>query len=62
MYEDSGERQFEIKLKGRRGDTVKHRQPLAGGTPRRAPAAGSSSPTPSTARTASTRPPSCTPP
>ncbi|MBB5120884.1 VTC domain-containing protein [Streptomyces eurocidicus] len=30
VYEDSGERQFEIKLKGRRGDTVKHRRPLAG--------------------------------
>ncbi|MFE0046285.1 polyphosphate polymerase domain-containing protein [Streptomyces albireticuli] len=30
VYEDSGERQFEIKLKGRRGDTVKHRRPLTG--------------------------------
>ncbi|MFE0193645.1 polyphosphate polymerase domain-containing protein [Streptomyces sp. NPDC058989] len=28
LYEDTGERQFEIKLKGRRGETVKHRQPL----------------------------------
>ncbi|PHQ52831.1 hypothetical protein BLA24_05930 [Streptomyces cinnamoneus] len=34
LYEDSGERQFEIKLKGRRGETVKHRRPLTGpGTP-----------------------------
>ncbi|MCC3774285.1 polyphosphate polymerase domain-containing protein [Streptomyces sp. UNOB3_S3] len=30
VYEDSGERQFEIKLKGRRGATVKHRRPLTG--------------------------------
>ncbi|RLV09066.1 hypothetical protein CTZ27_07380 [Streptomyces griseocarneus] len=30
VYEDSGERQFEIKLKGGRGDTVKHRRPLGG--------------------------------
>ncbi|MFE0381697.1 polyphosphate polymerase domain-containing protein [Streptomyces inhibens] len=30
-YEDTGERQFEIKLKGRRGETVKHRQPLLPG-------------------------------
>ncbi|GAA0595815.1 polyphosphate polymerase domain-containing protein [Streptomyces crystallinus] len=30
LYADSGERQFEIKLKGRRGDTVKHRRPLTG--------------------------------
>jgi hypothetical protein len=30
LYEDTGERQFEIKLKGGRGDTVKHRHPLAG--------------------------------
>ncbi|MEU4211785.1 polyphosphate polymerase domain-containing protein [Streptomyces sp. NPDC026206] len=30
LYEDTGERQFEIKLKGRRGDTVKHRRPLTG--------------------------------
>ena len=30
VYEDSGERQFEIKLKGGRGDTVKHRCPLTG--------------------------------
>ncbi|MFI8941539.1 polyphosphate polymerase domain-containing protein [Streptomyces syringium] len=30
VYQDSGERQFEIKLKGRRGDTVKHRRPLTG--------------------------------
>ncbi|MFE1770936.1 polyphosphate polymerase domain-containing protein [Streptomyces sp. NPDC059008] len=30
VYEDSGERQYEIKLKGRRGDTVKHRRPLTG--------------------------------
>lgn len=28
LYADSGERQFEIKLKGGRGDTVKHRSPL----------------------------------
>ncbi|GAB7032531.1 VTC domain-containing protein [Streptomyces sp. NPDC021749] len=27
-YEDTGQRQFEIKLRGRRGETVKHRQPL----------------------------------
>ncbi|WP_223184228.1 polyphosphate polymerase domain-containing protein [Streptomyces sp. CBMA152] len=31
VYEDTGERQFEIKLKGCRGDTVKHRRPLTGG-------------------------------
>ncbi|MFF4698867.1 polyphosphate polymerase domain-containing protein [Streptomyces chattanoogensis] len=31
LYEDTGERQFEIKLKGRRGETVKHRQPLMPG-------------------------------
>ncbi|RLV10483.1 hypothetical protein CTZ27_00890 [Streptomyces griseocarneus] len=30
VYEDTGERQFEIKLKGGRGDTVKHRRLLAG--------------------------------
>ncbi|MEU1777971.1 MULTISPECIES: polyphosphate polymerase domain-containing protein [Streptomyces] len=30
VYQDSGERQFEIKLKGGRGDTVKHRRPLTG--------------------------------
>ncbi|MFG2182089.1 polyphosphate polymerase domain-containing protein [Streptomyces abikoensis] len=30
VYEDSGERQFEIKLKGRRGATVKHRRALTG--------------------------------
>ncbi|MEU5419218.1 polyphosphate polymerase domain-containing protein [Streptomyces sp. NPDC020799] len=30
VYEDTGERQFEIKLKGGRGDTVKHRRPLTG--------------------------------
>ncbi|WP_171167335.1 polyphosphate polymerase domain-containing protein [Streptomyces sp. I05A-00742] len=30
VYQDSGERQFEIKLKGARGDTVKHRRPLTG--------------------------------
>ncbi|PJN04731.1 hypothetical protein CG740_02205 [Streptomyces sp. CB01201] len=30
VYEDSGERQFEIKLKGARGDTVKHRLALTG--------------------------------
>ncbi|SHN32871.1 MULTISPECIES: polyphosphate polymerase domain-containing protein [Streptomyces] len=30
VYQDTGERQYEIKLKGRRGDTVKHRQPLTG--------------------------------
>jgi hypothetical protein len=33
LYEDTGERQFEIKLKGRRGETVKHRQPLLPGDP-----------------------------
>ncbi|MFC4511999.1 MULTISPECIES: polyphosphate polymerase domain-containing protein [Streptomyces] len=30
VYEDSGERQFEVKLKGRRGATVKHRRALTG--------------------------------
>ncbi|GAB2776412.1 VTC domain-containing protein [Streptomyces daliensis] len=30
LYEDSGERQFELKLKGSRGETVKYRQPLEG--------------------------------
>ncbi|MGI5336769.1 polyphosphate polymerase domain-containing protein [Streptomyces sp. CA-181903] len=30
VYRDSGERQFELKLKGGRGDTVKHRLPLTG--------------------------------
>ncbi|MEU0986827.1 polyphosphate polymerase domain-containing protein [Streptomyces sp. NPDC005953] len=30
IYQDSGERQFEIKLKGGRGETVKHRRPLTG--------------------------------
>ncbi|MEU1022742.1 VTC domain-containing protein [Streptomyces sp. NPDC005904] len=30
VYRDSGERQFEIKLKGGRGETVKHRQRLEG--------------------------------
>ncbi len=30
-YEDTGERQFEIKLKGRHGETVKHRRPLLPG-------------------------------
>ncbi|MEV0225362.1 VTC domain-containing protein [Streptomyces sp. NPDC050704] len=30
VYEDSGERQFEIKLKSGRGETVKHRQRMAG--------------------------------
>ena len=40
LYEDTGERQFEIKLTGRRGETVKHRQPLLPGDPgpRRGPA------------------------
>ncbi|KPC86420.1 hypothetical protein ADL35_11505, partial [Streptomyces sp. NRRL WC-3753] len=28
LYEHSGERQFEIKLKGRRGETDKRRRPL----------------------------------
>ncbi|WP_419996754.1 VTC domain-containing protein [Streptomyces boninensis] len=28
LYEDTGERQFEIKLKGARGETVKRRRPL----------------------------------
>ncbi|MGK5631426.1 polyphosphate polymerase domain-containing protein [Streptomyces sp. URMC 123] len=41
VYQDSGERQFEIKLKGRRGDTVKHRMPLTPGrTPLDAPSRG----------------------
>lgn len=30
VYQDSGERQFEIKLKSGRGETVKHRQRLRG--------------------------------
>lgn len=30
VYEDSGERQFEVKLKSGRGETVKHRQRMAG--------------------------------
>ncbi len=30
VYRDTGERQFEIKLKGRRGETVKRRRRLAG--------------------------------
>ncbi|WP_306332816.1 VTC domain-containing protein [Streptomyces sp. KL118A] len=30
IYQDSGERQFEIKLKSGRGETVKHRQRLEG--------------------------------
>ncbi|MCX4665538.1 VTC domain-containing protein [Streptomyces sp. NBC_01381] len=30
LYQDSGERQFEIKLKSGRGETVKHRQRLEG--------------------------------
>ncbi|MEV0638475.1 VTC domain-containing protein [Streptomyces sp. NPDC050619] len=30
VYEDSGERQFEIKLKSGRGETVKYRQRMAG--------------------------------
>jgi len=30
LYEDSGERQFELKLKSGRGETVKFRQPLEG--------------------------------
>lgn len=30
VYQDSGERQFEIKLKSGRGETVKHRQRLEG--------------------------------
>lgn len=28
LYTDSGERQFEVKLKGRRGETLKYRQPM----------------------------------
>ncbi|RAJ61790.1 VTC domain-containing protein [Streptomyces sp. Amel2xB2] len=32
-YEHSGERQFEVKLKGRRGETVKYRTPLAASGP-----------------------------
>ncbi|MER0480931.1 polyphosphate polymerase domain-containing protein [Streptomyces sp. Edi2] len=32
-YEDTGERQFEVKLTGRRGETVKHRRPLLPGDP-----------------------------
>lgn len=31
VYEDSGERQFEVKLKSGRGETVKHRQRMSGG-------------------------------
>ncbi|MER5222269.1 VTC domain-containing protein [Streptomyces flaveus] len=31
VYQDSGERQFEIKLKSGRGETVKHRQRMDGG-------------------------------
>lgn len=31
LYEDTGERQFEVKLKGPRGETVKHRRPLLPG-------------------------------
>ncbi|MEU9120642.1 VTC domain-containing protein [Streptomyces sp. NPDC048506] len=31
LYADTGERQFEIKLQGRRGETVKHRRPLLPG-------------------------------
>ncbi|MFD8549331.1 VTC domain-containing protein [Streptomyces sp. NPDC059649] len=38
-YEDTGQRQFEIKLRGRRGETVKHRQPLLPGAPALGPAA-----------------------
>jgi hypothetical protein len=30
VYEDSGERQFEVKLKSGRGETVKHRQRMTG--------------------------------
>ncbi|MDI3384645.1 VTC domain-containing protein [Streptomyces sp. B-S-A8] len=30
LYRDSGERQFEVKLKGPRGETVKHRERLTG--------------------------------
>ncbi|MFD7549802.1 VTC domain-containing protein [Streptomyces sp. NPDC059816] len=38
VYQDSGERQFEIKLKSGRGETVKHRRPLGeGATPLDAP-------------------------
>ncbi|MFF8790051.1 VTC domain-containing protein [Streptomyces sp. NPDC015125] len=32
-YEDIGERQFEVKLTGRRGETVKYRRPLLPGDP-----------------------------
>ncbi|MEU2872338.1 VTC domain-containing protein, partial [Streptomyces olivoreticuli] len=32
VYQDTAERQFEIKLKGKRGDTVKHRRPLTSTT------------------------------
>ncbi|MEU8993835.1 hypothetical protein OHT20_20800 [Streptomyces caniferus] len=38
LYEDTGERQFEIKLQGRRGETVKHRRPLLPGAPALGPA------------------------
>ncbi|MBW5425544.1 VTC domain-containing protein [Streptomyces sp. BG9H] len=31
VYQDSGERQFEVKLKSGRGETIKHRQRLEGG-------------------------------
>ncbi|MEU5241129.1 VTC domain-containing protein [Streptomyces lydicus] len=33
LYEDTGERQFEVELPGRHGGTVKHRQPLLPGDP-----------------------------
>lgn len=33
LYEDSGERQFEIKLKGPRGETIKHRTEITGTPP-----------------------------
>lgn len=39
VYEDSGERQFEVKLKGRRGETVKHRRELGAGESAEGPAA-----------------------
>nr|WP_202539495.1 polyphosphate polymerase domain-containing protein [Streptomyces sp. SID8379] len=33
LYQDSGERQFEIKLKNGRGETVKHRRRVSGDAP-----------------------------
>ncbi|MER6053138.1 polyphosphate polymerase domain-containing protein [Streptomyces sp. BHT-5-2] len=38
LYADTGERQFEVKLKGEHGRTVKHRRPLMPGDPALGPA------------------------